>query len=66
MATRRKYSPKTEPRSDAHAYAEFLAAVISGDVKASRLVESRDARGRVVLDYDEPDLQDKPGQQRRP
>lgn len=55
MATRRKkYDPVRPAPSDQHQYAAFIADLLGGRVKASKLVESRDGRGRLVLDYDDP------------
>jgi len=55
MATRRKsFKAKREAPSDKHQYAAFIADLLDGTVKASKLVESRDGRGRLVLDYDDP------------
>ncbi len=35
-------------------YANFMSDLLSGKVTANRLVEARDARGNLVLDYDDP------------
>jgi hypothetical protein len=52
---RLRFNPKGIAPSPQHLAAEFMAALLGGDVRAERLIETRDARGQVVrLDYDEP------------
>ena len=35
-------------------YANFMGDLLAGKVTANKLIESRDARGNLVLDYDDP------------
>ncbi len=56
MASRRKkYNPHRGPiPGDAALYAEFLADLLDGTVKATKLIEARLGNGRLDLDYDDP------------
>lgn len=57
MATRKKRfvrSKNAEYDADAAVYANFMADLLSGSVTATGLTESRDGRGRLLLDYDDP------------
>jgi hypothetical protein len=35
-------------------YANFMGDLLSGKVTATKLVEAKDARGNLALDYDDP------------
>lgn len=35
-------------------YANFMGDLLTGKLTANRLVEARDARGNLALDYDDP------------
>ncbi len=56
MASRRKRfnQPANEARSDIHAHAAFMKALLDGTITATALVESRDADGKPILQYDDP------------
>ena len=56
MATaRKKFKPKNPTPDDAHMYAEFMAALLAGSVKASKLIENRNGHGSLIdFDYDDP------------
>jgi len=63
MASRRKqFTPKDRAPTDQHQYAAFAADVLMNNtaVHATRLIESRDTEGHLVLEYDDPDP-DRPG-----
>lgn len=57
MASKKK---KTKRPKKAHVfeppqlYADFIGDLLSGAITADRLYESRDARGNLVLEYDDP------------
>lgn len=52
MATRRQRPQMNEGRE--MAYARFMADLLAGRVEATRLHESTNARGQLVLEYDDP------------
>lgn len=55
MATaRKKFNPKGPVEGDQFAYAEFIASVLDGTIKASKLVESRKPNGKPDFSYDDP------------
>lgn len=63
MASRRKpFVPKPprrrKPRKskdiDAFAYANFLRALLVGNIQATKLIDTRDPLGRLELAYDDP------------
>lgn len=54
MATRKTFIPKGKTPTDAHRYAAFVADLLDGTVKATKLIESRDGSGKLVLEYDDP------------
>jgi len=55
MASRRKpFSPSVRAKRDAQLYAASIAALLDGTVKADKLIETRDGRGRLRLAYDDP------------
>lgn len=56
MATRRvRYTKPENPQApEPPSYANFIADLVSGRVKAIKLVASVDGRGRLLLDYDDP------------
>ena len=55
MATRKRFTQRPgETVSDAHTHAAFIKALLDGTIRAERLIETRDARGMPVLDYDDP------------
>ena len=57
MATRRRRFVRTQQpadESDSATYANFIADLLDGQVAATRIVTSRDGRGKLVIDYDDP------------
>lgn len=54
-SVRKKFTPaRTDPKTDAHMYFAFLAAMLAGTVVATKLVEGRKGNGDLDLDYDDP------------
>lgn len=55
MATARKtYVPSTT-RTNPQQYAQFVKDVLAGTVVATKLIETKDANGRITkLEYDDP------------
>lgn len=54
MARKTFTVPRQTP-SNAHIYAEFMAALLAGTVTAVKLIETVNGRGRITkLEYDEP------------
>lgn len=57
MASKKKKPKKPkkthvfEPRD---LYADFIGELLGGGITADRLYETRDARGNLVLEYDDP------------
>lgn len=50
-------SRKTRPASNAQdkvQYAELMKAILAGTVTATKVIESRDGQGKLVLQYDDP------------
>jgi hypothetical protein len=55
MASARKtFNPKNTKRDDSADYGEFLAAMLKGEVAATKLVETRLGNGKIKLEYDDP------------
>lgn len=56
MATRRIRYVSRHPElfEPVQQRAQFAADILSGRVTVTRLFESRDARGNLVIDYDDP------------
>lgn len=57
MATRRiRYRRTRSPEQfePPGVYGNFIRDLQAGTVTASRLIEARDARGNLVIDYDDP------------
>jgi hypothetical protein len=57
MASRRKtFTPKGPAPTDPHQYAAFAADVLLNNIsaQATKLIESRDGNGKLVLEYDDP------------
>jgi len=57
MATRRKtYTKPTRPDQfePPAQYASFMKDLLAGNVAATKLVETHDARGNLVITYDDP------------
>ena len=57
MAQRRiRYARTKSPEAlePPFTYANFLDDLLSGKVTASNLIEARDSKGNLVLDYDDP------------
>ena len=50
---KKKFVPKGKRLRDAQVYAEFMAAFVSGVVKAVQLYESKKPNGDLELDFDE-------------
>lgn len=50
----RRRKPRKSKDIDAFTYAEFLRNLLAGNVQATKLVETRDQFGRLVLAYDDP------------
>lgn len=46
-----KKADKFEP---ADLYADFVGSLLDGSITADRLYESRDSRGNLILEYDDP------------
>lgn len=53
MATRRKTFTPKEPVRQGQSYAEFMAALLAGTIKASKLIDQVRG-GRLELEYDDP------------
>ena len=56
MASKKKTKKpkKREAFEPPQLYADFIGELLAGNIAATRLYESRDARGNVQLDYDDP------------
>lgn len=55
MASKKKtFSPKSKRDDDPAVYAEFMASVLDGTVKATDCIEVRKGNGKLQLDYDDP------------
>lgn len=55
MASARKpFTPSKTTVSERDAYKEFLTALLAGTVVASALVDTKDIKGKIKIDYDDP------------
>lgn len=55
MASARKtFNPKNTRRDDQSDYGEFMAALLKGDVVATKLIETRQGNGKLKIEYDDP------------
>jgi hypothetical protein len=50
----RRRKPRKSKDIDAFAYAEFMRSLLVGNVRATKLIDTRDQLGRLVLAYDDP------------
>lgn len=58
MAARKqktKFKPKKRAPTESHVYAEFMGELLDGTIHPDKLTETRDAQGRLELEYEEPD-----------
>lgn len=54
-SARKKFKPKKSHQFEpSQMYGSFIGEVLAGTVTATRLHESRDARGNLDLEYDDP------------
>jgi len=55
MASRRKtFRQQTNTEEHRHVWASFIKALLGGTVRATRILPEIDERGRLTLDYDDP------------
>lgn len=54
MATKKRkpFDSKRNPSSQSEQYAEFMGALLKGDIKPGKLIETRNG-GKLTLSYDD-------------